>query len=279
MELRMKELLSVFAAVPGDTLGHAAMYAIDLAKATGAHLTALIAEREPVGTAPRLEADTRQIDTTVVTSPNLLAKTADLFRAAATLNGVKGDALLAASGSDGFRERLIGCAQVRDLTVFDVQGPLRHPMLNWVEAVLFGSGRPLVLAPAGARPMFSGRVLFAWDASRSAVRALHDMLPLVRGAHEVIVVSVVDDKEIYDPQSGEQICSYLARWGIGARFHPIRRGSEKIGLLLLDFAKRLGAEVIVMGGFGHSREREFIFGSATRDVFQSRLEIPVFLSH
>jgi nucleotide-binding universal stress UspA family protein len=278
----MKELLSVFTAVPGDDLGYAATYAIDLARATGAHLTALIAEREPNGTAPQLEPDAMRVDSvtpTLVTSSNLLAKTADLLKAAANLKGVEVDVLPAAAGSAGFRERLIGCAQVRDLTVFDVRGPLRHPMLNWVEAVLFGSGRPLALAPAGARPMFSSRVLFAWDASRSAVRALHDMLPLMSGSHEVIVVSVVDDKEIYDPQSGEQICSYLARWGIGARFHPVRRGSEKIGLLLLDFAKRLNASAIVMGGFGHSREREFIFGSATRDVFQSRLEIPVFLSH
>jgi len=278
----MKALLSVFAAVPGGTLGHAAAYAIDLARNTGAHVTALIAEREPIGTTPRLEPNTIQVDSiapSAVTSSNLLAKTADLFKAAANLGGVEYDVLLAANGSAGFRERLIGCAQVRDLTVFDVQGPLRFPMLNWVEAVLFGSGRPLILAPASARAILSGRVLFAWDASRSAVRALHDALPLMSGSHEIIVVSVVDDKQISDPQSGEQICSYLARWGISARFHPIRRGNEKVGLLLLDFAKRLGADAIVMGGFGNPREREFIFGSATRDVFQSCLEIPVFLSH
>jgi nucleotide-binding universal stress UspA family protein len=278
----MKELLSVFAVVPGDTLGHAAAYAIDLARTTGAHLTALLAEREPIGTAPRLEPDTVQGNTvapTVLASSNFLAKTAELFKAAANLNGVECNVLPGASGSVGFRERLIGCAQVRDLTVFDVQGPLRYPMLNWVEAVLFGSGRPLVLAPAGARPIFSGKVLFAWDASRSAVRALHDVLPLMSGSHEVIVVSVVDDKDTFDTQSGEQICSYLARWGVGARFHPIRRGTERVGALLLDFAKRVDARALVMGGFGHPREREFIFGSATRDVFQSRLEFPVFLSH
>ena len=93
------------------------------------------------------------------------------------------------------------------------------------------------------------------------------MLPLMSSSHEVVVISVVDDKEISDPQSGEQMCSYLAERGIGARFDPTSRGIQKVGLLLLDFAKRLGAGAIVMGEFGHPRERDFIFGSATRDVF------------
>jgi hypothetical protein len=114
----MKALLSVFAAVPGGTLGHAAAYAIDLARNTGAHVTGLIAERQPIGTATRFEANAMQIDTiapTVVTSSNLLAKTADLFKAAANLSDVECDVVLAASGSTPFRERLIGRAQVSDL--------------------------------------------------------------------------------------------------------------------------------------------------------------------
>jgi nucleotide-binding universal stress UspA family protein len=262
-------------------LGHTAAYAIDLARITGAHLTALIVDEGFIGKASQMESDTSQGDfvAAMLVTPNRLARTADLFKAAASLSGVECDVQLTSSGAADFRERMIGCAQVRDLSVFDVQGPLKYPQLSLVEAVLFGSGRPLVLAPAGTRPILNGRVLFAWDASRSAVRALHDVLPLMSGSREVIVLSILDDKGTFDLHSGEQICLYLARWGIGARFHPIRRGGEKVGLLLIDFAKRLGASAIVMGGFGHPREREFIFGSATRDVFQSHLEIPVFLSH
>jgi nucleotide-binding universal stress UspA family protein len=104
-------------------------------------------------------------------------------------------------------------------------------------------------------------------------------LPLIIGSREVVVVSVVDDKKIRDPGSGEWICSYLARWDVPSRFQPITRRSEKVGIDLLDVTRRMNADVLIMGGFGHSREREFIFGSATRDILQSNLEVPVFLSH
>jgi len=57
------------------------------------------------------------------------------------------------------------------------------------------------------------------------------------------------------------------------------RRSEKVGVDLLDVTWRMDADVLIMGGFGHSREREFIFGSATRDILQSNLDIAVFLSH
>jgi nucleotide-binding universal stress UspA family protein len=165
------------------------------------------------------------------------------------------------------------------LVIFDVGGPLQQPVLGWVEAILFGSGRPIVLAPFGSRPVINGTIVFAWDESRSAVRALHDILPLMIGSRDVVVVSVIDDKRIRNPGSAEWICSYLARWGVTARFQRISRRSEKVGVDLLDFASRMNADVLAMGGFGHSREREFVFGSATRDIFQSNLAIPVFLSH
>jgi nucleotide-binding universal stress UspA family protein len=276
----MRDILSVFAAVGKDTLGHPGEYAIGLAKATGAHLTALVVECEPIGPTPQLKPDNMQVDLVEVSADSaVFAKTAERLIAAAQHNGTECSVLSASSDSPNFRDVLIGTAQVRDLVVFDVQGPPRRPTLDWVEAILFGSGRPIVLAPSGARPVLNGAIVFAWDESRSAVRALHDTLPLIIGSREVVVVSVVDDKQIRNRGSGEWICSYLARWGVTSRFQPIMRRSEKVGVDLLDVTWRMNADVLIMGGFGHSREREFIFGSATRDILQSNLEIPVFLSH
>jgi nucleotide-binding universal stress UspA family protein len=79
--------------------------------------------------------------------------------------------------------------------------------------------------------------------------------------------------------SGPAICQYLEQRHINASFNALTRQQESIGEDLLSHAKNLGANLLVMGGFGHAREREFLFGSATRDIFQSYLEIPVLLSH
>lgn len=278
----MRDLLSVLPVGAGDALGHSADYAIGLAKARGAHLTALVVAGEPIGPSPQERPDTMQgdiVDGPVISACSLSAARGEQLAAAAKLSSTECTVLSASSGSPNFRELLVGTAQVRDLVIFDVGGPLQQPVLGWVEAILFGSGRPIVLAPFGSRPAINGTIVFAWDESRSAVRALHDILPLMIGSRDVVVVSVIDDKRIRNPGSAEWICSYLARWGVTARFQRISRRSEKVGVDLLDFASRMNADVLAMGGFGHSREREFVFGSATRDIFQSNLAIPVFLSH
>lgn len=278
----MRDLLSVLPVGAGDALGHSADYAIGLAKARGAHLTALVVAGEPIGPSPQERPDTMQgdiVDGPVISACSLSAARGEQLAAAAKLSSTECTVLSASSGSPNFRELLVGTAQVRDLVIFDVGGPLQQPVLGWVEAILFGSGRPIVLAPFGSRPVINGTIVFAWDESRSAVRALHDILPLMIGSRDVVVVSVIDDKRIRNPGSAEWICSYLARWGVTARFQRISRRSEKVGVDLLDFASRMNADVLAMGGFGHSREREFVFGSATRDIFQSNLAIPVFLSH
>jgi nucleotide-binding universal stress UspA family protein len=177
------------------------------------------------------------------------------------------------------REIVTSSAQVRDLSILGVHGPLTYPRQGLVEAVLFGSGRPVLLVPPGA-PAFSGRmVVVGWDATRSATRALHDALPLLTKAQKAVVISLSDDKVFRLPKSGPEVCRYLERWGIDASFDAPKRKQDKIGHELLLHAKRLEADLLVMGGFGHAREREFLFGSATRDIFQSHLELPVLMSH
>ncbi|WOH67799.1 universal stress protein [Bradyrhizobium sp. BWA-3-5] len=279
----MRDLLSVLPVGTGGALGHSTDYAIGLAKARGSHLTVLVVADEAIGPAPQERPDTMQgdiVDGLLISAcSGLSAQKGEQLAAAAKSSGTECTVLSASSTSPNFRQLLVGTAQVRDVVIFDVEGPLQQPMLGWVEAILFGSGRPIVLAPFGGRPVINGTIVFAWDESRSAVRTLHDILPLMIGSRDVVVVSVIDDKQIRNPGSGDWICSYLARWGVTARFQPISRRSEKVGVDLLDFASRMNADVLAMGGFGHSREREFVFGSATRDILQSNIAIPVFLSH
>jgi nucleotide-binding universal stress UspA family protein len=250
----MKDLLAVITPISGDAPGCATNYALALAGVSGAHLSALIVEFEPDSTASPVG---NMQATRSVSATERLTRTTELIQAAAKLANVP-CSLLPKGHSRSLRDVLIDNAQVRDLVIIDVQGPLRHPAV---------------------RPIVEGRALVAWDATRSAVRALHDALPLLIRAREVVVMSVTDDKEFQATHSGEDICRYLGRWDIHSRFEPVKRGSQNVGDILLDGAARIKADLLVMGGFGHPREREFVFGSATRDVFQSNLEVAVLLSH
>jgi len=276
----MKDLLAVVTSVSDDSIGCAADYALALANRMGAHVTFLIAEIEPDISAPMAEPDNMQSFSETIDGPTKAARVAramELAQTAAKLKNVSCTVL------DGFcpslRELLIDKAQVHDCTVLEARGPLRYPRQGLIEGVLFGSGRPIILIPSTALPLVEETVLVAWDATRAAVRALHDALPLLIRAREVFVVSVTDDKEFRAVDSGPHVCRYLSLWNVKSRFELIVRGSRSVGGVLFDYAARIKANLVVMGGFGHPREREFLFGSATRDIFQSGFSTAVLLSH
>ena len=279
----MKDLLAIITSGSGKTLAQPGTYSLSLAARMGSHVTAIIAEIERFNPAAQLEPDNMQGDSRPVTSPALaerLGQTADLVRSEAHRAEVSLTILEHADNSPyPLREIVTSSAQVRDLSILGVHGPLTYPRQGLVEAVLFGSGRPVLLVPPGA-PAFSGRmVVVGWDATRSATRALHDALPLLTKARKAVIISLSDDKVFRQPESGPEVCRYLERWGIDASFDAPKRKQDNIGNELLLHAKRLEADLLVMGGFGHAREREFLFGSATRDIFQSHLELPVLMSH
>jgi nucleotide-binding universal stress UspA family protein len=208
-----------------------------------------------------------------------LARTADLVRSEAHRAGVDYAILSEADYSPSLGQMVTAAAQVRDLTLLGVHGPLAYPRQSLVEATMFGSGRPLLLIPQAAQPFSSGVIVIGWDATRAAVRAVHDAIPLLIGAEKVVVASVSGDKELPVFASGPAICQYLEQRHIKAGFNALTRKQKSVGEDLLSHARDLGANLLVMGGFGRAREQEFLFGSATRDILQSHLEIPVLLSH
>ena len=279
----MKDLLAIITSVSGKVLAQPGTYSLALAAHLGSHMTAVVTEIERFNPVAQLTPDNMQGDSGPVTSPDLadrLGQIADLVRSEARRAAVSLTIIEHADSSPyPLREVLTSSAQVRDLSILGVHGPLTYPRQGLVEALLFGSGRPVLLVPPGA-PEFSGRmVVVAWDATRSATRALHDALPLLTKARKAVIISLGDDKVFRLPESGPEVCRYLERWGIDASFDAPKRKQDNIGNELLLHAKRLEADLLVMGGFGHAREREFLFGSATRDIFQSHLELPVLMSH
>ena len=278
----MKDLMALVTPVLDHVLEQPAVYALALAGKLGAHVTTMVGTIEPFQAIRSGDVDNMQGLGAPRQPPSLqdrLARTTELIQSAAGRAGVACEIL---TGSDGpllSAQIVTAAAQVRDLTAIAVHGPLTYPRQGLVEAALFGSGRPVLMIPPSAQPFSGGVIVVGWDATRSAVRALHVALPLLTRAGDVVVATVSDDKQPPVLASGPAVCRYLEHWAVDGRFHSVPRRQKSVGDDLLLFAGDLGADLIVLGGFAHAREREFLFGSVTRDIFQAQLKIPVLLSH
>lgn len=148
-----------------------------------------------------------------------------------------------------------------------------------IEAVVFGSGRPAILVPSSARPATRlDHIAIAWDASRVAARALGDALPLLADGGRVTVLTVGDEKPLAGAALASLLASSLEKRGVKAHPIEITLGEKTIAQALQEKALAEGAQVLAMGGFGHSRLRDFVLGGATTGVFAD-LHLPVLLSH
>jgi nucleotide-binding universal stress UspA family protein len=150
-----------------------------------------------------------------------------------------------------------------------------EPSSNTIEAVLARSGRPVLLAPAEPMATPGQAVAIAWNGSPQAVRALAASLPLLVAADSVLVVTVGDDSTGDIPE----VLDHLAWHGIAAKHRHVRAASgESTGTLLLKAVREAGADMLVMGGYGHQPWREALFGGVTRDILGTSL-LPLLLMH
>lgn len=149
------------------------------------------------------------------------------------------------------------------------------------EAVVFGSGRPVVLyRPGSADLLHNGlsTVVVAWDGSRTAARALADALPLLPKARQVRVVTVLNEKADASAGATRDVVRHLQVHGVNAVAEEIDAAGRKIGKVLETYANEHGSDLLVMGAYGRSRVREFILGGATEYLLHEP-KIPLFLSH
>jgi nucleotide-binding universal stress UspA family protein len=278
----MKDILVFVSSAIEDRISAGASYALALARDHSAHLSVLITEIEPRVHNVPIDPDIMQggeVRSERVTSSERPTKAVDPVLAAGTLANVTCEILEADSQALSTTGELISLVQMRDLVVLDVYGPIRERRRTIVASILVGSGRPRLLVPQNARESENEKIMIAWDATRSAVRAVHDALPMLTRASDVTIVSVIDDKTYLTPESGAGLVRYLARWNVASKMHAIKRDDLDVGMSLLIHSKRVGANLLVMGGHAHAFERTLMFGSATRDIFGANLEIPVLLSH
>lgn len=162
----------------------------------------------------------------------------------------------------------------------DPQAP--RPGGPWlVGDVALACGRPVLAVPyIGAGPTFGERVVVAWDGSREAARAVNDALPLLRRAAKVFVLAINPPTGPGRPGrlAGLDIALHLSRHGINVEAKALEVRDIGVGDALLSHAGDLGADMLVMGAYGHARFRQSLFGGVTRRI-QESMTVPVLLSH
>jgi len=174
-------------------------------------------------------------------------------------------------------ELVAASSRLADLTVIGRPADTGDgPMAATVDAALFETGRPALLAPAALTSAAFVHVAVAWDGSAQAARAVDAGMPFLRRARQVTLLTAPGG----DPLAPvDRLVPFLARHDVRAAVEHFTPGSHHaLGRALLGEVKRVGADLLVMGAYGHSRLREMIFGGATREVL-AESTAPVLMAH
>jgi nucleotide-binding universal stress UspA family protein len=256
--------------------------AAELARQHGAHLTALqvIDVAMPVmalgdggGGAVIAELMEQMRQSALVAGVKLKAA----FEAALARDGIMGE-WRQVEGTT--REILALHGRYADLLVLGQDDP-ESDSAGLLEAVVFDSGRPVLAIPfAGTFKTIGKRVLVGWNASREASRALHDALPLIAKAETATVFLANPTRGLdgHGEEPGADIARHMVRHGLKVEVAKVIAKDVPDSALLLNHASDMGADLLVMGAYGHSRLREFILGGMTRSLLRE-MTVPVLLSH
>ncbi len=257
--------------------------AADLARQLDAHLTGVALAFEPVVPVYTM---TTPLPTDLIVAAHEQAvndakAAAAAFGAIASAAGVRYESRTTESvGSDGL-EGVTRSLALSDLLVVGQQNPdAPEPMREaLIEAMLFQSGAPILIVPyTGVESFSPGRAIVAWDGGAAAAHAVRAALPLLHLAKEVVVVIVKEHIKRSTELAGADIATHLARHDLHVEVREITNATGDIGQTILSFAADEAADWMVMGGYGHSRMREFFLGGATRGILES-MTLPVLMTH
>ncbi|MDH3770220.1 MAG: universal stress protein [Nitrospirota bacterium] len=283
----------ILAPLVGDNDDEVVMHgACALARALHGHVDALFVRPDPTeammvvgeGMSPEIIDTITRASTATWDARREVAKSAfDLARAAVDAPLVE-QAGASSGVTSRWRELVVGAetvgtdhSRLADLIVFAGIGAegdsYRRRMF---ESALFNAARPLLLMPRASRLRAPKVLAFAWNGSMEATRALLGALPLLEAAEAVHVLTAATAKT--PAGRGENLAAYLAWHGLAAEIHQLHPSTGEVGAALLDQARKLDADLLIMGGYGHGRVRELIFGGVTQHVL-SHLELPVLLAH
>jgi nucleotide-binding universal stress UspA family protein len=207
-------------------------------------------------------------------------RAAEAFLAKAAEQGLRAAALTLEVPLYGEGDAVCVQARTRDLTLLSI-GPRLQGDQAMAETVLFGAGRPVLVFPETPAVSPGGSfdtVAIAWDGGRTAARAVADALPVLTRAGQVRVLTVVDEKPEAGAGAARDLVRHLATHGVTAVVDEVTSGGEPIGKVLNDYVSARTVDLLVMGGFGHSRAREFVLGGATRAMLEAP-PCPILMSH
>jgi nucleotide-binding universal stress UspA family protein len=265
----------------GPTADVAGPYAISIAEMLEAHVGAVAFSLEPVvpatlmGSFPAALIEEQRAELEKAAA-DALAR----FNSAAKRAGVSFESRTVSTSLAGAADAFGAMARRFDLSIIAQAEPDRAaPEELIIEGALFGSGRPVVVVPYIQKSAAKfDRVMVCWDASRSAARAVGDALPFLKKAKAIEVVIVASERPKSDEVPGADIGHHLARHGLNVAVKRIVATETDVANTLLSHAADSSADFIVMGGYGHSRLREFVLGGVTRGIIES-MTAPVLMSH
>src|SRR5579885_3044218 len=281
-----KDILLALSIYPDPTPNYIIEQAASMARGLSAKLTALVPSIDRASFAAayprrRWPVDPSQIIDTAIAEANRASKQLlDQLTVQTKANGISSETVFEPSGTYPEAETIVQHARVHDLALLPVPELIGLDEL-FHEAVIFGSGSPVILLPAKAGgPSTSGAiddVIVLWDFSRAAARAIADAMPILEKARNVRVVTFLNEKRFDRTVKFDNLQKHLEIHAVNASFSAIDISGRPIGDAI---RKCISAptNLLVMGAFGHSRMLEFILGGATRSALNDP-PIPVFMSH
>ncbi len=275
--MAIKDILAVVD-LAGDQ--RAVKVALDLAGRTNAHVTGLSIAFEPV--VPGFVAAPMPADYIEIARESALkaaAASGTKFMEMARRAGLQAESRTAEMITGGTAEAVVTHCRFTDLVVIGQDNPDQpEPMREvLIEATLFESGVPVLIVPYINAGLSLKNVLVGWDGSPTASRAVHAALPILAMA-EKITVMMVETGKIRHGEPGADIATYLARHGLNVTVDVVPRPSSGIADAILNYVSDHNVDLVAMGGYGHSRMREFLFGGATREILNS-MTVPVLMAH
>jgi nucleotide-binding universal stress UspA family protein len=259
----------------------AADYAVSVAETFGAHVSGVAFVYEPVIPGSVLGGvPTDLIEAQREENSKTARAAVQRFEAASTQAGVSAETRILDASIAGAADLFGRIARRFDLAVVGQAQPEEGASQELlIEGVLFDSGRPVIIVPyVQKRGLRLERVLVCWDGSRPATRAIADALPFLQRAKAIDIVVVSGERGKGRELAGTNMARHLGRHGLEVEIKRLVAGEVDVQSAIQALVADSGAEFMVMGGYGHSRLREFILGGVTRTILSS-MTVPVLMSH
>ncbi len=258
--------------------------AVALAKREGARLTGIaLALESTISTYIGIDFPSSLTDAQQEIVQKAAKSAVEKFESAAIGAGIEFRSWVVACSASKAPARLAFFARHADLIFVGQPNPNEKGKAfqeNLLEAVLLNTGRPVYVVPyIGRYEAKVRKAVIAWDGSKKAVRAVNDAIPMLKARKEVIVLVINPKKRSgeFGGQPGENLVDHLERYGINAKVATVVSPDLSVDTTIQNYISDSGADLLVMGAFGHSRLREKAFGGVTDSILHQMI-VPVLMS-